>query len=76
MVVRRSSSLNVAYEMGAYGLLLRETEKECTGGSPFPLRIFSDYGTRTAQVERYGLSIGGSFARVSVADGRPIGGSC
>jgi hypothetical protein len=28
MVVCKSSSLNVAYEMGAYGLALRATEEE------------------------------------------------
>ena len=72
MAVCGSSSLNVAHEMGAYGLPPRKTEEECIGGGPFSLRKFSNYG---AQVERCGLSIGDSFERVSVADGRPSG-SC
>ena len=60
MVMGRSSSLNVAHEMGAYGLPPRKTEEECIGGGPFSLQKFSNYG---AQAERCGLNIGDSFER-------------
>jgi hypothetical protein len=39
MVVCRSSSLNVAYEMGAYGLPLRATEEFVVFSFALPLSV-------------------------------------